>query len=92
MDGKKSNPFVEGREVKQGNGLLETLLNLLLNKTLKTPEQSNKTLNKLTQICGYANDILVTARSLPDLEALCVERSREAGRVGLVINPTRQNM
>jgi len=92
VDGKKSNHFVVGREVRQGNGLLATLFNLLLNKTLKTPEQSNKTLNKLTQICGYANDILVTARSLPDLEALCVEISREAGRVGLVINPTRQNM
>jgi len=46
----------------------------------------------LTQTCGYADDILVIARSLPALEALCVETSREAGRVGLVINPTRQNI
>jgi len=30
---------------------------------------------------------LVTSRSLPALEALCVEISREAGRVGLEINP-----
>jgi len=43
-------------------------------------------LNRLTQICGYADDILVIARSLPALEAMCAEISREAGRVGLVIN------
>jgi hypothetical protein len=44
-------------------------------------------LNRLTQICGYAGDILVIARSLPALEARCAEISKEAGRVGLVINP-----
>jgi len=33
----------------------------------------------LTQICEYADDILVTARSPPAVEALCVEISREAG-------------
>jgi len=40
-------------------------------------------------ICGYADDILVTARSLPALEAMCAEISREAGSVGLVINPDK---
>jgi len=45
------------------------------------------TLNKLTQICVYADDILVTARNFPALEALCAVISREAGRVGQVINP-----
>jgi len=43
----------------------------------------------LTQICGYADDILVIATSLPALEAMCAEISREAGRVGLVINPDK---
>jgi len=46
-------------------------------------------LNRLTQICGYADDILVVARNLPALEALCAEISREAGRVGLVVNPDK---
>jgi len=32
---------------------------------------------------------LVTARSLPVLAAMCAEISREAGRVGLVINPDK---
>jgi len=43
-------------------------------------------LNRLTEICGYADDILVIATSLPGLEAMCAEISREAGRMGLVIN------
>jgi len=43
-------------------------------------------------ICGYADDTLVTARSLPALEALCFEISRETGAVGLVVNPERPNI
>jgi len=43
----------------------------------------------LTQICGCADDILVIARSLPALEVLCIELSREADRVGLVVSPDK---
>jgi hypothetical protein len=46
-------------------------------------------LNRPTQICGYADGILVTARNFPVLEALWVELSREAGKVGLVITPDK---
>ena len=89
VDGKKSNPFVIGRGVRQGDGLSATLFDLILHKALKNLEQSNMILNRLTQIRGYADDILVTARSLPALETLCVQISREAGRVGLAINPKK---
>jgi len=89
VDGKISNPFIIGRGVRQGDDLSATLINLILHKALKNLEQSNMILNRLTQICGYADDILVIARSLPALEALCVEISREAGRVGLIINPEK---
>ena len=65
-----------------------TLFNLL-HKALKNLEQSNTILNRLTQMCGFADDILVIARSLPVLETICAEISREAGRVGLVINPDK---
>jgi hypothetical protein len=46
-------------------------------------------LNRISQICGYADDILVIARSLPALEVLCIELSREAGSVGLVVSPDK---
>jgi len=45
--------------------------------------------NRLAEICGYADDTLVIAGSLPALEAVYAEISREAGRVGLVINPDK---
>jgi hypothetical protein len=38
---------------------------------------------------GVDDDILVIARSLPALEALCIELSRETGRVGLVVSPEK---
>jgi len=66
-----------------------TLFNIVLHKALKNLEESNTILNRLTQICANADDILVTARSLPGLEALRVEISREAVRVVLTINPTK---
>jgi len=59
--------------VRQGDGFSVTLFNLVLHKALKNLEQSNTILNRLTQICGYADDILVITRSLPALEAICVK-------------------
>jgi len=73
VDGKISNPFVTGRGVRQGDGLSATLFNLILRIALKNLEKSNTILNRLTQICGYVNDILVTARSLQLLKH-CVLR------------------
>ena len=89
VDEKISNPFVTGRAVRQGDGLSATLFNLVLHKALKTREQSNTILNTMTQICRYADDILVIARNLSALEAMRAEISRDAGRVGLVINPKK---
>jgi hypothetical protein len=86
VDGKISNPFVISRGVRHGDGLCATLFNRVLHKALKNLENSNTISCRLTQTCGYAGDILVIARSLPALEAMCAEISREAGRVGLVIN------
>ena len=73
VDGKIRNPFVIGRGVRKGDGMSATLFNLILHIALKNLEKSNTILNRLTQICGYADDILVTARSLQLLKH-CVLR------------------
>jgi hypothetical protein len=92
VDRKISTPFHISTGVRQGDDLSATLFNFGLHIALKNLEQSHTILDRLTQICGYANDILVIARSLPALEALCVELSRVAGRVGLVVGPTRPSI
>jgi sorting nexin-29 len=73
VDGKVSPPFGISIGVRQGDGLSATLFNLVLHKVLKNLQQNNTILNRRTQICGYADDILVTARNLSALEALCTE-------------------
>jgi hypothetical protein len=73
VDVKISNSFVIGIGVRQGDGLSATLFNLVLHKAQKNLEQNNTILNRLTQICGYADDIFVIARRLPALEVLCVK-------------------
>jgi hypothetical protein len=65
VGGKISNPFVIGIWVRQGDGLSATLFNLVLHKALKNPEHSNTISNRLTQICGYADDVLVIAWTFP---------------------------
>jgi hypothetical protein len=87
VDGKINSSFVLNRGVRQGDGLPATLFKLVLHKALQNLEQSNTILNRLTQICGYADGILVIATSLTVIEAMYAEISREAGRVGLVVNP-----
>jgi hypothetical protein len=82
-------PLVIGIGVRQGDDWSATLFNLILHKAPINLEYSNTILNKLTQICGYANDILVIARTLKALEILCVDISREASRVGLVGSPDK---
>ena len=89
VDGKISNSFVISKLVRQGDGASETLFNPVLHKALENLEQSNTAVNRLTQTCGYGDDILVIASSLPTPEAMCAEISKEAGRVGLVINPNK---
>ena len=91
VDGKMSNQFDINRGVRQGDGLSATLFNLALHKALKNIEYSNTILNRSTQICGYADDILVIARTLPALEALCADLSTEADRMGLQINTKKPN-
>jgi hypothetical protein len=50
VDGKVSNPFVIGIVVRQGDSSSATLFNLVLHKPLKTLEQSNTILNRLTYL------------------------------------------
>jgi hypothetical protein len=70
VDGKISTNFGVSIGVRHGDGMSGTLFNLVLHKALINPEQSNTILNRLTQICGYAGDIVIIARSLPAFEAL----------------------
>ena len=68
VDGKISAPFTVDKGVRQRDGSSATMFNLTLHKALKNLEKkNNKILNRLTQICGHADDILVIARSLPAL-------------------------
>jgi hypothetical protein len=89
VDGKISTLFGIGIGVRQGDGLSATQFKLVLHKVLKKLEQNNTILSRLTQICGYADNILVIARSFPALEALCVNLSREAVKVRLVVSPDK---
>ena len=90
VDGQISNCFDIRRGVRQGDGLFATLFNLVFHKALKKNlEHSNTILNGLTQICGYADEISVIARTLLSLEAIYEELSRETRILGLEMSPNK---
>jgi hypothetical protein len=89
MDGKISNPFVIDVGAGHGDHLSATLFNLVFHKALKNLKSGNMILNTLTHICGHPDHILVLVRSLPALEAVFEELSKETGTVGLVISPDK---
>ena len=86
--GKISNPFVISRGVKAGRWFVCNIVHPCSPRSTEKPGTKQYDFEQ-TDICGYADDILVIARGLPALEAMCAEISREAGRVGLVINPDK---
>jgi hypothetical protein len=87
--GKVSHPFVIGKGVRQGRWFFCNTVQLRSSQTPEKPGTNNTISNRLTQICGFADDILVIARSLLALEVLCAELSREAGRLCLVVRPNK---
>ena len=89
VDGKISDSSDIRRGVRQGDSLSAILFNLVLHKALKNLEHSNTVLNRLTQTCGYADDILVITRTLPLLEAICEELSRETMILGQEMGPNK---
>jgi sorting nexin-29 len=72
--------------VKQGDGLSTVPFNLALHQAVDKVNQRGTIYFKSSQICAYADDIVIIGRNISTLKQIYLELEKEAERFGLVVN------
>lgn len=75
-----------GSGVKQGDGLSAVLFNCALHKVMTKIDLNGNIFFKSTQICAYADDIVIIARDIPSLKSAYKEMEQEVRKVDLIVN------
>lgn len=86
VSGKIGSEFHIESGVKQGDSLSSTLFNLVLHAAVSKLKLKGSVINKLKQMCAYADDIALVARTKRALNETFVDLERECNKVGLFIN------
>jgi hypothetical protein len=75
---KLSETFDFSLGIKQGDGLSAVLFFLAMHKAVNKIDQRGTIFTKSSQICAYADDIVIVMRSKRRLIQMCEELEKEA--------------
>jgi sorting nexin-29 len=83
------NSFTFNAGVRQGDGLSTTLFILALHYGAQKIDQRGTIFMKLSQICAYADDIVIVARTQKKLTEVYLDLAEEASKLGMEINENK---
>ena len=86
---KLSNSFTFNTGVRQGDGLSTTLFILALHHGVQKIDQRGTIFTKLSQICEYADDIVIVAKTQKKLTELYLDLEEETSKLGMEINENK---
>lgn len=86
IEGKLGDVITLERGVRQGDALSAILFNLALNSILEKHAGTNNIVHKSTQLCAYADDVVLISRNINYLKEMLRELEEQGKRMGLEIN------
>uniref|UniRef100_A0A8D9B4S3 Craniofacial development protein 2 n=1 Tax=Cacopsylla melanoneura TaxID=428564 RepID=A0A8D9B4S3_9HEMI len=89
VDNTLGDPFDINAGVKQGDSLSTTLFIIALHKAIKPIDQRGTIFTKTTQLCAYADDIGVIARTKERLVEIFKQIEENGKELGRVVNENK---
>ena len=89
---KLSNSFIFNAGVRQGDDLSTTLFILALQYGAQKIDQRGIIFTKLSQICAYADNIVIVARTQKKLTEVYLDLEEETRKLGMEINEKKLNI
>jgi endonuclease/exonuclease/phosphatase family metal-dependent hydrolase len=86
IDNQLGVPFEYDKGVKQGDSLSTTLFILALHNAVQEIDQRGTIYTKSSQICAYADDVVVVTRSETKIRQVYKEIERRTQEMGLMVN------
>jgi hypothetical protein len=86
IDNQTSAPFEFNKGVKQGDGLSTGLFILALQNAAQEIDQRGTIYTKSSQICAYADDVVIVTRPETRLRQVYREREEKTQQMRLIVN------
>jgi sorting nexin-29 len=75
--------------LRQGDALSTLLFNLVLEGIIRKLDTRGNISTKLTQLCAYADDLVIIARTPNALDEMFLTLEKEARDAGLIVNQSK---
>ena len=85
----RSEKFSINTGIRKGDALSTLLFNLVLEGIIRKLDTRGNISTKLTQLCAYADDLVIIARTPNALNEMFLTLEKEAQYAGLIVNQSK---